>query len=198
MRSFRWWSIGLVVMLAERCCNNYNFPYVVIAFRIQQQHFDKNNNDNALLALTRHTPLDTNNAAKKTKRSSSSYQQLHLANTVSENEVKTGIDAVVKALRTDKVANMELGRLEKVTTILGYGIQPGSILALRFNASFKKSGKGSSSIPLPFGLGQSNVSEGRGSMVGQVKATIDTKTNKVTTCTVFRDLGYGRAFNLKV
>ena len=67
-----------------------------------------------------------------------------------------------------------------------------------FNASFKKSGFGLSSVPLPFGLGQSNKSEGRGQMVGQVKASLDAKTGKVTSCSVFRDLGYGRAFNLKV
>ena len=29
-----------------------------------------------------------------------------------------------------------------------------------------------SSVPLPFGLGQSNKSEGRGTMVGQVKASL--------------------------
>ena len=111
----------------------------------------------------------------------------------------TGIDKVVAALRRDKSANSELGRLEKVTTVLGYGSQQGgSIVAVRFNASFKKGGMGLSSVPLPFGLGQSNVSEGRGTMVGQVKATVDAQTGKVTSCSVFRDLGYGRSFNLKV
>ena len=35
-------------------------------------------------------------------------------------------------------------------------------------------------------------------MVGQVKASIDTKSGKILDCSVFRDLGYGRAFNLKV
>jgi len=56
---------------------------------------------------------------------------------------------------------------------------------------------GMSSIPLPFGLGQSNESEGRGTMVGQVKATIDMAKGKIIECSVFRDLGYGRAWNLK-
>ena len=117
---------------------------------------------------------------------------------ISEQEAKKGIDKVVNALRKDVTANEELGRLDKVTTILGFGSpKPGSI-AVRFNASFKKSGFGLSSVPLPFGLGQSNKSEGRGQMVGQVKASIDEKTGKVTSCSVFRDLGYGRSFNLKV
>jgi hypothetical protein len=117
---------------------------------------------------------------------------------VSEKEAKGGIDKVVEALRKDKSTNAELGRLDKVTNVLGYGSPSVETLAVRFNASFRKSGTGLSSIPMPFSLGQSNVSEGRGTMVGQVKASINTKTGKISSCSVFRDLGYGRAFNLKV
>lgn len=52
---------------------------------------------------------------------------------------------------------------------------------------------------MPFGPGQTDASEGRGTIVGQqVKADVDSKSGKVTiSCSVFRDLGYGRAFNLK-
>ena len=57
---------------------------------------------------------------------------------------------------------------------------------------------GRSAVPLPFGLGQTNKQEGRGTMVGQVKANVDASTGKVLEVSVFRDLGYGRAFNLKV
>jgi hypothetical protein len=117
---------------------------------------------------------------------------------VSQQEAQKGIDKVVAALRKDKSANQELGRLEKVNNILGFGSPTAGSLAVRFNASFKKGGFGLSSVPMPFGLGQTNESEGRGTMVGQVKASIDTKTGKITSCSVFRDLGYGRAFNLKV
>jgi hypothetical protein len=117
---------------------------------------------------------------------------------VSEKEAKTGIDKVVAALRKDRQAQDELGKLEKVTIVLGYGSPVLGSLAVRFNASFRKSGMGLSAVPLPFGLGQSNVAEGRGTMVAQVKATVDSKTGKVTSCSVFRDLGYGRSFNLKI
>mmetsp|Transcript_43033 Transcript_43033/g.104170 ORF Transcript_43033/g.104170 Transcript_43033/m.104170 type:complete len:121 (-) Transcript_43033:1130-1492(-) len=117
---------------------------------------------------------------------------------VSEQEAKKGIDKVVAALRKDRSALEELGRLEKVTNILGFGAPSPGTVAVRFNASFRKSGFGLSSTPLPFGLGQSNKSEGRGQMVGQVKASIDSKTGKIQSCSVFRDLGYGRAFNLRV
>jgi hypothetical protein len=117
---------------------------------------------------------------------------------VSEQEARKGIDKVVNALRKDSKANEELGRLEKVTIVLGFGSPTPGSLAVRFNASFKKSGSGMSSVPLPFGLGQSNKSEGRGQMVGQVKAALDMKSGKITSCSVFRDLGYGRSFNLKV
>lgn len=117
---------------------------------------------------------------------------------ISEKEAKAGIDKVVKALQKDSSANQELGRLTKVTNVLGYGSPSKGTLAVRFNAAFQKSGMGRAAVPLPFGLGQSEVKEGRGTMVGQVKASIDEKSGKITSCSVFRDLGYGRAFNLKV
>jgi hypothetical protein len=117
---------------------------------------------------------------------------------ISEKEAKVGIDKVVAALRKDKQANEELGRLESVNNILGFGSPTPGQIAVRFNASFKKGGMGNAAVPMPFGLGQTNKSEGRGVMVGQVKASVDEKTGKVTSCSVFRDLGYGRAFNLKV
>lgn len=116
---------------------------------------------------------------------------------ISEAEAKKGIDKVVAALRKDKQANEELGKLTKVNNILGFGAPRQGITAVRFNASFQKGGFGLSAVPLPFGMGQSNKSEGRGTMVGQVKASIDEKTGKLVECSVFRDLGYGRAFNLK-
>ena len=116
----------------------------------------------------------------------------------SQNDAQKGIDRVVTALRKDKTANSELGRLDKVTNVLGYGSPRAGVLAVRFNASFKKGGMGRSAVPLPFGLGQSKKSEGRGQMVGQVKASLNSESGKILDCSVFRDLGYGRAFNLKV
>lgn len=117
---------------------------------------------------------------------------------VSQQEAQSGIDKVVAALRKDSTARSELGNLEKVTVVLGFGSPTPGSLNLRFNAQFKNGGRGWSAIPMEFGLGQTNISEGRGTMVGQVKASVDTNTKKVTSCSVFRDLGYGRAFNLKV
>lgn len=116
---------------------------------------------------------------------------------ITEQEARKNIDKVVAALRKDKDANDELGRLDSVTNVLGFGSPVAGSVAVRFNASFRKEGFGRSSIPMPFGLGQTNKSEGRGTMVGQVKANVDAKSGKVTSCSVFRDLGYGRAFNLK-
>jgi len=127
-------------------------------------------------------------------RSASSLQMAK----ISEKEAQSAIDKVVAALRKDKTANEELGQLKQVNNILGFGSPQKGKIAVRFNASFQKGGKGLSSIPLPFGLGQSNKSEGRGTMVGQVKASVNEQTGKVMECSVFRDLGYGRAFNLKV
>lgn len=117
---------------------------------------------------------------------------------VSDKDAKVGIDKVVSALRKDRQATSELGKLTKVNNILGFGSPKPGTLAVRFNASFQKGGMGRSSIPLPFGLGQSNESEGRGTMVGQVKASLNADTGKLISCSVFRDLGYGRSFELKV
>ena len=121
----------------------------------------------------------------------------NLAAQVSQNEAQGGIDKVVAALRKDRSAKSELGNLTKVNNVLGFGSPKPNELAVRFNASFQKGGMGRMAKALPFGLGQTNESEGRGTMVGQVKASVDMKTGKITSCSVFRDLGYGRAWNMK-
>ena len=128
-----------------------------------------------------------------------STTQLSMAQ-ASQQDAKKAIDAVVKALRSDGAAKKELGNLKKVENVLGYGSPQKGKLAVRFNASFQKGGAGF----LGFGaLGAPKQEPGkkpdaqRGSMVGQVKASVDQTTGKVLECSVFRDLGYGRSFNLK-
>lgn len=116
---------------------------------------------------------------------------------IKETEAQKAIDTVVNVLRRDKEAQLEIGKLLKVTNILGFGSPTPGTVAVRFNASFQRDGRGLSAKPMPFGLGQTNQSEGRGVMVGQVKASVDAQSGRVIECTVFRDLGYGRAFNLK-
>ena len=119
---------------------------------------------------------------------------------ITEKEASSAIDKVVRALQKDKAANEELGRLTKTNNVLGFGSPRAGIIAVRFNASFQKGGimGRSGAIPLPFGSGQTNKQEGRGTMVGQVKANLNANTGKVLEVSVFRDLGYGRAFNLKI
>lgn len=122
-----------------------------------------------------------------------------MAAQMDQKQAQAGIDKVVSMLRKDKGALEDIGRLVKVTNVLGYGSPKAGTLAVRFNAQFKKGGRGMSSIPLPFGLGQSNESEGRGVMVGQVKASLEMGgSGKLLSCSVFRDLGYGRAYNMKL
>ena len=116
---------------------------------------------------------------------------------VTQKEAQGGIDKVVQALRRDRSAKTELGNLTKVNNVLGFGSPKPNELAVRFNASFQKGGMGRMAKAMPFGLGQTNESEGRGTMVGQVKASIDISTGKVISCSVFRDLGYGRAYEMK-
>lgn len=125
---------------------------------------------------------------------SQSTTSLYMA-TITEKEANQAINKVATALKKDSQAKKELGVLVKVQNVLGYGSPSTGKVAVRFNASFRKDGMGRASIPLPFGLGQSTDTEGRGVMVGQVKASL--VNGKVVECSVFRDLGYGRAFNLK-
>ena len=135
-------------------------------------------------------------ASDITKRGTS-HSTTILAAQVSQKEAQGGIDKVVAALRKDRSAKSELGNLTKINNVLGFGSPKPNELAVRFNASFQKGGMGRMAKALPFGLGQTNESEGRGTMVGQVKASVDMKTGKITSCSVFRDLGYGRAWNMK-
>ena len=134
--------------------------------------------------------------------SSSSSSSLNMAQ-VSEQEAKKAIDTVVKALRKDSEAKKELGKLGKVENVLGYGSPQKGKVAVRFNASFQKSG-GSGSGGGFLGMGGGNKASKdddgknrRGTMVGQVKASLDQTTGKIVDCSVFRDLGYGRTFNLR-
>mmetsp|Transcript_56195 Transcript_56195/g.168234 ORF Transcript_56195/g.168234 Transcript_56195/m.168234 type:complete len:187 (+) Transcript_56195:328-888(+) len=174
-------------------------PSVVFSFTTSQRPGLSNNAAYNALRSASHTCLvniDISNHA--INDSSFRGRNVQLNAQLSEQEAQKAINTVVNALRKDKEAQTELGRLEKVTNVLGYGRPRNGIQAVRFNAAFKKGGFGRSAVPLPFGLGQTNKSEGRGQMVGQVKASLDEKSGKLLDCSVFRDLGYGRAFNLRV
>jgi hypothetical protein len=116
--------------------------------------------------------------------------RLHMA-TISEQEAQSAINKVVTALKKDKSAIAELGTLQKVNNILGFGSPKPGLIAVRFNASFQKGGMGRSAVPLPFGLGQSDKAEDRGTMVGQVKASVDVQTGKVVENSVLRVAGVG-------
>lgn len=128
---------------------------------------------------------------------------------VSQREAQRGVDAAVAALRGDKRAISELGRLDRVTVVLGYGSPAPGVLAVRFNASFKKKTSGGPAPRPLFSVRMAAAAAaptaaanagggGRGAMVGQVKASLQRATGRLTSCSVFRDLGYGRSFELKV
>ena len=128
-----------------------------------------------------------------------SHTRLAMAQ-VSEQDAKKAIDVVVKALRSDGAAKKELGKLNKVENVLGYGSPQKGKLAVRFNASFQKGGGGFlgfGALGTPKQESNKKPDNQRGTMVGQVKASVDQTTGKVVECSVFRDLGYGRSFNLK-
>lgn len=56
--------------------------------------------------------------AAKTRQSISAPMQMAQ---ISQTEAQRAIDSVVATLRKDPAANNDLGRLEKVTVVLGYG-----------------------------------------------------------------------------
>jgi len=53
---------------------------------------------------------------------------------VSQEEARKGIDKVVAVLKRDASAKTELGQLDQVTAVLGYGSPMPGTLAVRFNA----------------------------------------------------------------
>ena len=128
----------------------------------------------------------------KNQHASAAVAPLPMA-TISQQEAEKAIQTVVQVLRKDKTAQKELGKLTKVENILGFGAPQREQIAVRFNASFQKQAGGFTGG----GNKKNGSGGGRGTMVGQVKASVDPKTGKVIECSVFRDLGYGRAFNLR-
>ena len=189
-----WNKEKVVTMMTRKVAASFSLAIAVFLF-IQLSCITQAFSNSWMIQNTLRRSGDLSNASLRRPLSKTTFRMV--AEPVTQKEAQAAIDKVVAALRKDKRAQSELGNLFKVTHVLGYGCPiPGSI-AVRFNAQFQKNGFGRSAVPLPFGLGQSTKSEGRGTMVGQVKASVDEKTGKLKECSVFRDLGYGRAFNLK-
>jgi len=192
------------------CCQNFPFSFLAVtiiatllfAYDLTSSYTQAFSNNRCFIQHVGYRIRSDSLNCGNEHRQRQSPRMLFMAEQpkLTEKEAQLAIDKVVSALRKDKTAVSDIGNLIKVTNVLGYGSRmedSSRIIAVRFNAQFQKQGFGKSSVPLPFGLGQSNKSEGRGTMVGQVKATVSEKTGKVKECSVFRDLGYGRAFNLK-
>ena len=179
------------------------FCYLFLCFQIIILSLSYKNNHlvDAFTQTTHHIKLNSfgvQDFCKYNEKKSSVVLHLAKSPAVTEKEAQTAINKVTKTLQSNREACADLGKLQKVTNVLGYGSPRQNTIAVRFNASFAKSGRGMTAKPLPFMLGQSNEKEGRGTMVGQVKASLDRDSLKILECSVFRDLGYGRAFNLKV
>ena len=94
------------------------------------------------------------------------------------------VNIVTKKLKADRSCKTELGKLVKVNAVLGYGSPKENVIAVRFECSFNKPGVKSG--------------QDRGIMRGQVKASVAEDTGKVVSCSVFRDLGWGRTWDMKI
>ncbi|GMH93149.1 hypothetical protein TL16_g12547 [Triparma laevis f. inornata] len=103
---------------------------------------------------------------------------------ITQATAQKAVQLVTKKLKADKSCKQELGTLTKINQVLGYGSPKANVIAVRFEASFNKPStiKGTD----------------RGIMRGQVKASIAEDSGKIITCSVFRDLGWGRTWDMKV
>mmetsp|Transcript_6524 Transcript_6524/g.7403 ORF Transcript_6524/g.7403 Transcript_6524/m.7403 type:complete len:211 (-) Transcript_6524:223-855(-) len=160
----------------------------------------KNNNASPLTSRSLSYFFIHKNRQSSSSTSSSSSSSLYMAQ-ISQQEAEKAIATVVRVLQKDSDAKKELGKLNKVENILGFGSPQKGKIAVRFNASFKKGGGLSNPFTSSSSSSSDNKDSGsgsRGTMVGQVKASVDQTSGKVIECSVFRDLGYGRAFNLQI
>ncbi len=97
------------------------------------------------------------------------------------------IKQAVKKIGMDRKVATELGKLEKVTAVLGYGSPAPGINAVRFSAQFKRAG-GLASVKI-----KSNDATGaasRGTSVGQVSCK--SENGVITQISIAKDGGWGR------
>lgn len=102
----------------------------------------------------------------------------------------------IAKLTGDKTVQAELGSFDKMTQMINSGSPSAGTVQVRFNASFRRKGQGNVAKALPFMGGQTNERVGRGTQVVQVKAAV--KGGKLTSLVCYRDLGYGRALQVRV
>eukprot|EP00518_Triparma_eleuthera_P000835 CAMPEP_0182455860 /NCGR_PEP_ID=MMETSP1319-20130603/1878_1 /TAXON_ID=172717 /ORGANISM="Bolidomonas pacifica, Strain RCC208" /LENGTH=109 /DNA_ID=CAMNT_0024653993 /DNA_START=157 /DNA_END=482 /DNA_ORIENTATION=- len=83
---------------------------------------------------------------------------------VSQSTAKLAVQAVAKRIKSDRAAKSDLGNLLRINQVLGYGSPKPKLVAVRFEATFKKNG---------------GITGDRGEMRGQVKASVEEKEGKI-------------------
>lgn len=105
---------------------------------------------------------------------------------VSQAEAEKVIQAAKRKLQDRKVV-AEVGKLSKITAVLGYGSPSPDVIAVRFQCQFQKAGP----TRIVKGKGESG---GRGVLNGQVSAK--SKNGKLIQLSVARDGGWGKTLEV--
>ena len=111
-----------------------------------------------------------------------------LSASITQAEADKVITAAKRKL-ADRTVVKELGKLIKVTNVLGFGAPEPDTIAVRFQAQFQKSGN------LPSLLGQKAKQNGRGVLNGQVSCK--SKYGKIIQLSIARDGGWGKTLEVK-
>lgn len=103
-------------------------------------------------------------------------------------EAQRVISLATKRIARDKTVKNELGRLVKVQNVLGFGSPRPGVIAVSFNASFKRAG-----TPF-FTLTGEKMQSDRGTSVGKVSARLE--SGRLSSVVIAKDGGWGKSINV--
>lgn len=100
------------------------------------------------------------------------------------------INLAKNSISRDSKVKEELGSLLKVENVLGFGSPSSGVVAVSFNASFKRQG-----TPF-FTMGGEKKLNNRGKTVGKVSARFE--NGRLSSCVIAKDGGWGKSINVNV
>lgn len=103
-------------------------------------------------------------------------------------EAQRVISLATKRIARDATVKSELGRLVKVQNVLGFGSPSPGVIAVSFNASFKRAGS-----PF-FTLTGEKMKSDRGTSVGKVSARLE--SGRLSSVVIAKDGGWGKSINV--
>lgn len=110
--------------------------------------------------------------------------------TCTQAEADKVIGLAKTSIARDATVKRELGSLQKVQSVLGFGKPTNDIVAVSFNASFRRPGGIFRTMS-----GEAKTSN-RGATVGKVSAKA--QAGKLLECVIAKDGGWGKSINVRV